>query len=76
MHISQFAIDHDDAEVALLVSEGVFIRDDVDVPKFLQYFELVFDILSFLFVDFDGLYFFESIVIILFCFVSAQEYIA
>lgn len=31
MHISKLAIDHDDAEVSLVVSEGVFVGDDVDM---------------------------------------------
>lgn len=31
VHIAQLTIDHNDAEVAFLISEGILIRHDVDM---------------------------------------------
>jgi hypothetical protein len=32
VHVSQFAINHNDAQIALLVGKRVLVRDYVDVP--------------------------------------------
>lgn len=76
VHVSEFAVDHDNAEIALFIGEGVFIGDDVDVPQFLQNFELILDIFSFFFIDFKDLDSLECIVVVLISDVLAQEHIS
>ena len=73
VHVSEFAVDHDDAEVALVVGEGVLVGDDVDVPEFLEDLELVLDVLPFLLVDLKGLDLLECVVVVLVGPVLAEE---
>ena len=73
VHITEFTIDHDNAEVALVVSEWVLVGYDVDVPEFLEYFEFVLDVFSFFLIDLKGLDFLKGIVVILVVPVLAEE---
>ena len=63
MHITQFAVDHNNTKVALIICERIFIGDDIDVPQFLQYLKLVLDVLPLLLIDLDRLYLFESVAV-------------
>lgn len=73
VHISELTIDHNDAQIALFVGEGVFIWDNVDVPEFLQNFKLIFDIFPFLLIDLEYFNPLEGIVIVLISDMFAQE---
>jgi hypothetical protein len=76
VHVPRLAIGHDDAEIALLVSEGIFVRDDVDVPQLLQQFQFVFDVLPLLLLDLEHLDFLQGVVVALLLYVLAQEDVA
>lgn len=73
VHVAEFAVDHDDAEVALVVGEGVLVGDDVDVPEFLEDLELVLDVLPLLLVDLKGFDLLEGVVVALVGPVLAKE---
>lgn len=38
VHIAGLAVDHDDAEIAILIGEGILIADNIGMPEFLQQF--------------------------------------
>ena len=76
VHVPQLAVDHHDTKVALVVSEGVLIGDNVDVPELLKDFELVLDVFPLLLVDLQCFDFLERVVIVFICLVLAQENVA
>lgn len=76
VHVSQLAVDHDDAKVALLISEGILVRNDVDMPQLLQYLELIFNIFPLLLIDLEDLDSFECIVVVLISDVLAKKHVA
>lgn len=76
VHVAQLAIDHDDAEVALLIGEGILVGDDVDVPQFLQDLQLVLDVLALLVIDLEDLDALEGVVVVLVCDVLAEKDVA
>jgi hypothetical protein len=76
MHVSELTVDHDDAEVALLVGEGVFIGDDIDVPELLEDLELILDVFPLLIIHFEYLDAFKRIVIALVGDVLAQKHVS
>jgi hypothetical protein len=76
VHVAELAVDHDDAEVAFLVGEGILVGDDIDMSQFLQYLQLVVDILPFLLIDLKDLDAFEGVVVTPVGDVLAQEDVA
>jgi hypothetical protein len=76
VHVAQLAIDHDDAEVAFPVGEGILIGDDIDMPQFLQDLQLILDILPLLIIDLEDLDALEGVVVVLVCDVLAEKDIA
>lgn len=76
VHVTELAVNHNDAEVAFLVGEGILIGDNVDMSQFLQYLQLVFDILPLLLIDLEDLDALERVVVALVGDVLAKKDVA
>jgi hypothetical protein len=48
MHVASLAVGHDNAQFAMLISEGVLEANDIGMSEFLQQFELILNIFPFL----------------------------
>lgn len=76
VHVTELAVYHDDAEVALVIGEGILVGDDVDVAQFLQNLELVLNVLPLLLIDLDCLYLLQSVAVAFLRPVLAQKHIS
>ena len=75
IHVSTFAVDHDDTEVTFLVGIGVFIGYDVGMPESLEKLQLVFDVVFFFLFDLHHSEFFDNEVAFFLLF-PAEEYLS
>ena len=76
VHVSKFTVDHNDAEVSFIICKWVLVGHDIDMSKFLQYFQFILYILSFFFINFKSFDLFKSIIIVFVSFVFAQEHVS
>lgn len=74
VHVARLAVDHHNADIAVLIGEGVLVADDVGVAEFLQQLQFIVNIISFLLFEIHYVQFLDDVMFAL-VLVRAQEHL-